>query len=496
MGLSSLTLADVAEIDRQIGQAVPRALSVDDVAQLCAEVVYRFGVAQGESDAGSPLVRLFRTVRNPSSPDGLGRWLMLAGTYGDVPGWCQARLSSQYQRMCMGDAQFAQRYPMFSEVFRQFDSADLPVMSDLLGGASWGPDSVNCFYVEDARESPYVPAKSFLVEHGIRAVVGFGGRLLDGDKFVGVVFLRHPITGDALQSFRMLGVVIAWHLLESLLSVCGGEVRSQGLFYQSRLGKLWKEVVSHLLRDLGARQAQDQSIMARQREEIRSYATRLQALHAQLLQAGEDERRILSHDLHDVVSTQLGSIAFHMKAVMSTEGASVEGMKGSLELYRTELLRLASQTRSMAYALHPSSLEHIGLVDSLQTLVTSRAERCRWQVHWQVDADAASQLSYYQQVGVYRIAEEALRNVERHAQAPAIGIRLMRDAAGVVFEVEDFGVGCVAADQESLRPGRGLGLLGMRERARMIGGQMTFVSAPSKGSVVRLCVSGEGSVAE
>ena len=208
---------------------------------------------------------------------------------------------------------------------------------------------------------------------------------------------------------------------------------------------------------------------------------------------GEEERRLLSHDLHDVVSTQLGSIAFHMKAVMSTEGASVEEVKESLERYRTEILRLASQTRSMAYALHPSSLEHIGLVDSLHTLVGSRADRCRWQVHWHVDEAIAGQLSYYQQVGIYRIAEEALRNVERHAQAPGIGIRLVADGASILFEVEDFGVGCVAADQESLRPERGLGLLGMRERARMIGGRLTFVSAPSKGSVVRVVLPKEGS---
>lgn len=492
MSLSRLTVLDVAELDREIGLAGSRSLSVDDLAQSCAEILYRFGGAGLASDEGSPLVRVFRTVRNPSSPEGQGRWLMLAGTYGDVPGWCQARLSTEYQRISLTEADFGQRYPMFAEVFRQIDGPRSSVRVESLAAGSWGPDCVKTFFIDHALESPHVPDKAFLVEHGIRSVVGFGGRLLDGDGFVGVMFLRGRVVAEAVESMRWLGVVVAWHLLESLLSVCAGEVRSRGVVYQSRLGRAWKDVLTNVLRELVDGRARDQAIMETQREEIKSYADRLQALHAQLLQAGEEERRILSHDLHDVVSTQLGSMAFHMKAVMATDGGSVDEMKASLERYRSELLRLASQTRSMAYALHPSSLEHIGLVDCLQTLVASRVEGCRWQVHWKVDQEAASQLSYAQQVGVYRIAEEALRNVERHAQAAAIGIRLVREPAGVVFEVEDFGRGCVSAEQDSLRPGRGLGLLGMRERARMLGGQLTFVSAPSKGAVVRVVVPAEG----
>ncbi|HET9676057.1 MAG TPA: ATP-binding protein, partial [Solirubrobacterales bacterium] len=144
----------------------------------------------------------------------------------------------------------------------------------------------------------------------------------------------------------------------------------------------------------------------------------------------------------------------------------------------TELLSLARQLR-------PTALDDLGLVAAIEGQVEQLR---RGEIDARLDADGDfSDLGEDAQLVVYRVAQEALSNAARHSGAARVEVRLRRtDAGGVVLEVADDGRG-FAFDESQ----RGLGIGGMRERALLIGAELTIESRPDSGTTVRLTVPGE-----
>jgi two-component system sensor histidine kinase UhpB len=196
-----------------------------------------------------------------------------------------------------------------------------------------------------------------------------------------------------------------------------------------------------------------------------------------VLRAQEEERRRLARDLHDEVNQALTAILLRLQAM--SQAAPPE-----LEEELTELKRLVNQAMGellqLARQLRPTALDDHGLLPAM----ASHVRRFAAQTGIKTDlksTGAASELAPDEEIAVYRIAQEALANIARHAGAKQVEVDLRTGADGVELTVRDDGCGF-----EPGRPASGLGLGGMAERARLVGGELTIESRPGAGT--ELCL--------
>jgi two-component system, NarL family, sensor histidine kinase UhpB len=198
------------------------------------------------------------------------------------------------------------------------------------------------------------------------------------------------------------------------------------------------------------------------------------ALHAQ-----EEERARVARDLHDEVNQSLTGLLLRLEAAREAAPPELEG-----ELAETRALANQAMTEllSLARQLRPTALDDLGLVAAIDGQVEQLR---RGEIDAGLDADGDfSDLGDDAQLVVYRVAQEALSNAARHSGARKVEVRLRRtDADGVLLEVGDDGRG-FAFDESQ----RGLGIGGMRERALLIGAELTIESRPDSGTTVRLVV--------
>ena len=151
---------------------------------------------------------------------------------------------------------------------------------------------------------------------------------------------------------------------------------------------------------------------------------------------------------------------------------------------REQLVALSESVHSLSRQLHPSILDDLGLVDALRSECLSLEQRDGLAVKYHA-RDVPTDLPRDVALCVYRVAQEALRNIARHARSPCASVRLVATGRELVLRVRDWGVGFGPAAQ-----GRsGLGLESMRERARLIRARLTVRSRPGEGARVTLRVS-------
>jgi len=211
------------------------------------------------------------------------------------------------------------------------------------------------------------------------------------------------------------------------------------------------------------------------------------ALHAQ-----EEERARVARDLHDEVNQSLTGLLLRLEAAREAAPPELEG-----ELAETKALanQAMGELLSLARQLRPTALDDLGLVAAIEGQV-EQLRRGEIEASLQADGNF-SDLGDDAQLVVYRVAQEALSNAARHSGAERVEVRLRRTPAsgspspstvqgGVLLEVADDGRGFAFDESE-----RGLGIGGMRERALLIGAELTIESRPGHGTTVRLEVPGE-----
>lgn len=201
--------------------------------------------------------------------------------------------------------------------------------------------------------------------------------------------------------------------------------------------------------------------------------------------AQEDERRRLARDLHDVAVHEL--LLQRRRVREATEEPTVpREVAASLAEVHHGLGTLTEQLRRFGGALRPSVLTHLGLTAALQWLATEVSQRAQLRVEVKVEG-TARRLTNDDELALFRVAEEALRNAERHAQASTVVIQLEFGHAAVSLEVIDDGIGfTVPGALEDLAQHSRLGLLGMRERAELSGGHLRIASEPSGGTRISM----------
>jgi signal transduction histidine kinase len=207
---------------------------------------------------------------------------------------------------------------------------------------------------------------------------------------------------------------------------------------------------------------------------------KLRKLSAHLFSVREEERTRLARELHD----ELGQALTAIKIDQAGLARELRGSHPDLANRLDELGRFTDQAihamRRILTALRPGILDELGLVPAVEWLAKDfearSGIRCRFQSHFQ-SLDLGSERS----IQVFRLFQEALTNVTRHAEASAVELVLAEDGEDLVIEIRDNGRG-----MPERRRMESLGLLGMRERARILGGNIHFARKPGGGTIVKV----------
>lgn len=205
-----------------------------------------------------------------------------------------------------------------------------------------------------------------------------------------------------------------------------------------------------------------------------------QASNAQALAAQEAERQRVAQELHDQVGQSLTVVLLGLKQL---EAHAPQELRAELELVRESARAGLDDVRRVARELRPGVLEDLGLHAALAALATDVSGHGGPAVRRRF-GPGLPVLTPEAELVVYRVAQEALTNVLRHADATRVELSLLRAGSEVVLEVSDDGRGLVGDAVDA----PGAGLLGMRDRASLVGGQVEVTSSPGKGTTVRLRV--------
>jgi two-component system sensor histidine kinase UhpB len=201
-----------------------------------------------------------------------------------------------------------------------------------------------------------------------------------------------------------------------------------------------------------------------------------------VLRAQEEERRRLARDLHDEVNQALTAILLRLQALSEDAppelAEQIAQLKGLVNQAMTELLRLARQLR-------PASLDDMGLIAAIEGQIARFGDQTSIQATFHHEG-APEALTEDQQTVIYRVVQEALSNTAQHSGATFVDFELrVFPSHGVELRVRDNGRGFDARESPD---GGGIGLSGMAERARLVGGELTVTSSPGSGTRVRLYI--------
>ncbi len=215
-------------------------------------------------------------------------------------------------------------------------------------------------------------------------------------------------------------------------------------------------------------------------EALRDSRIRLEGLTRRLLEVQETERRAIARELHDEVGGVLTAVKLNLHAV-SRGHPGEAALADALSLVDGAI----QSVRSLSLDLRPSVLDDLGLIPALKWYCDRQASRADIAIALNLDAiDLKS--SPHLESACFRIVQESITNVLRHANAKQINVTLHRDSDGFVLTVADDGVGFdVKAAEKSARAGESSGLQGMAERATLLGGHLSIKSKPGGGTRVR-----------
>jgi len=214
----------------------------------------------------------------------------------------------------------------------------------------------------------------------------------------------------------------------------------------------------------------------------------LRKLSSALIVTQDEERRRIARELHDGLGQELSAAKMMLDGIMRPD-LSTEWKEKAAADSSTLIDRAIQQVRSMSHLLHPPLLEEMGLPAALRWCAEGFTQRSGIAVAVDLPPEFG-RLPMEVENALYRIVQECLSNVQRHSGSPTARIALQRTTDGVELEVRDQGRGmpvALAVGDGGGIENLGLGLLGMRERVRQLGGSMT-INSTTKGSTVRVAI--------
>jgi signal transduction histidine kinase len=206
-------------------------------------------------------------------------------------------------------------------------------------------------------------------------------------------------------------------------------------------------------------------------------------LARELLSAQEDERKKISRDLHDVIAQTLTGINIRLATLKREADCDCKNIERHIDSTQKEVERAVNTVHSFARELRPALLDDLGLIPALQALLKGLAADA--DLHTELEADPRiEKLDMAKRTVLFRVAQEALINITRHAKARRAAVRIVRRRGCYCMTICDNGRAFAVHRVLDARGGRRLGVIGMRERLAMIGGTFAIVSVPGQGTTV------------
>lgn len=228
----------------------------------------------------------------------------------------------------------------------------------------------------------------------------------------------------------------------------------------------------------------DISVRQRAAEQLAAANADRDRLRRRFIDAQEQERLRLARELHDQTGQGLTAVMLRIKAM---ESSVAEAERPSLRLLRMELEQVGRTLHHVAWELRPASIDELGLASALGNYVAEWSAQTKIEADFYCDDSGIDALSDEKSTTIYRVVQEALTNVAKHArQASSVSVVIERAGAQLRLTIEDDGSGFEADPQTLLRGGRdgGLGLAGMRERLTLIGAEFEVESSPGVGTTI------------
>jgi two-component system NarL family sensor kinase len=230
-------------------------------------------------------------------------------------------------------------------------------------------------------------------------------------------------------------------------------------------------------------------------EALRSNEESLRQLSARLLQLQDEERRHIARDLHDITGQKL---AFQSMALSALQTKQASNLDAEAQQVLSDALVLnkevSAEIRTLSYLLHPPLLDELGLSSAARWYAAGFTKRTGIPIDIDVPQEI-KRLSPDAEVAIFRVLQESLTNVHRYANTAKARLRLSTTADNIKVEIEDYGKGMPArskSPQKSVAR-RGVGIQGMTERIRQLGGRLEITSRPRRGTLVTatipLCAS-------
>ena len=237
-----------------------------------------------------------------------------------------------------------------------------------------------------------------------------------------------------------------------------------------------RQTVEHTLK----KSEQRQSLLVKQSRHMQG---QLRHLSHQILQAQEEERMRISRDLHDEIAQTLVGINVQLAALTKEAAGGPKGLQQKIARAQKMVEKSVEKVHQFARKLRPALLDDLGLIPALHAFMKGFTKRTG--VHTSLTAIAAAErLDAAKRTVLFRVAQEALTNVARHAQASRVEVTIQKLPEGICMKIMDDGK---SFQVDRVLHGKGrkhLGLLGMRERLEMIGGSFAVESAAGKGTTI------------
>jgi PAS domain S-box-containing protein len=256
---------------------------------------------------------------------------------------------------------------------------------------------------------------------------------------------------------------------ETVMIVCSG----LDITEHRQLRSMLEERVHERTRELEVKNLE----LVRQTEVVRE-------LSARLLQIQDEERRRIARELHDSVGQMLAAVSMNLAQVNHEASALSVDARRALEDNAALLEQLSREIRTISHLLHPPLLDEVGLQSALQWYIDGFGERSKIKVDLELPDDFG-RLPRNLEITLFRVVQECLTNIHRHSESSTAAIRFARSENEVRLEVRDAGKGIPVEAQTGLSSGKlsGVGLRGMHERLRQMGGHLD-IQSNSSGTLV------------
>ncbi len=226
----------------------------------------------------------------------------------------------------------------------------------------------------------------------------------------------------------------------------------------------------------------NQSLRDEISERIQTERNRVRLLR-QIVRAQEDERRRIARDIHDQVGQQMTALRLNLAALDRGCSEDVE-LREKLEHTKRIAERLDADVDFLAWELRPAALDDIGLAEAMGTFVSQWSNHSGVEAQFHTSGLEKERLSPETETNLYRIMQEALNNTMKYAKARHVDVLLERRDHQVVLIIEDDGVGFDPEKEASDGGDKGMGLIGMHERASLVGGTLQIESKPKAGTTI------------